>query len=57
MLVPFSLLVWRIGIWAYEFETVFGGFRQFEALSSGFQKPVVVIILKSKYQFLERPPM
>jgi hypothetical protein len=35
------LLVWRIEIWGDMFGTVFGGLRQFEALSGGLWKPVV----------------
>jgi hypothetical protein len=30
-----------MGIWGDEFGTMFHGFRQFGALSSGLQKPVV----------------
>jgi hypothetical protein len=40
-----------------EFGTVFGGFRQFEAMPGGLQKPVIVIISKSKDWFMEQPPM
>jgi hypothetical protein len=36
---------------------MFGGFRQFEALSGGLWKTVVVIIPKSKDWFMEQPPM
>jgi hypothetical protein len=39
------------------FRTAFGGFRQFGALSGGLQKPVVVIIPKSKDRFVEWPLM
>jgi hypothetical protein len=39
------------------FRTAFGGFRQFGALSGGLQKPVVVIIPKSKDRFMEWPLM
>jgi hypothetical protein len=52
-----SLLVSRIGIWGDGFGTTFGGFWQFEAMSGGLRKPVVVIISKSKDRFMERPPM
>jgi hypothetical protein len=58
MLVPsFFLLVWRIGIWGDDFGTVFGGFQQFGALSSGLWKPMVVIIPEFQDQFMERPHM
>jgi hypothetical protein len=36
---------------------VFSGFRQFRALFDGLQKPVVVIVAKSKDRFVKRPPM
>jgi hypothetical protein len=36
---------------------MFGGFWQFEALSSGLQKPVVVIIPKSKDRLMEQSPI
>jgi hypothetical protein len=39
------------------FETAFSGFRWFRAAFGGLQKPMVVIIPKSKDQFMERPPM
>jgi hypothetical protein len=52
-----SLLVWRIAIWGDGFGTMFGGLRQFDALSGGLQKSVVVIMPKSKDRFMERPPM
>jgi hypothetical protein len=39
------------------FGTMFGGFRQFGALSGGLWKPVVDIIPKSKDWFMEQPPM
>jgi hypothetical protein len=39
------------------FETAFSGFRWFRAVFGGLQKPMVVIIPKSKDQFMERPPM
>jgi hypothetical protein len=41
VVVLLYLLVWRIGIWGYGNGTVFGGFQQFGALSSGLQKPIV----------------
>jgi hypothetical protein len=36
-----SLLAWRIVIWGNMFETMFGGFRRFKALSGGLRKSVV----------------
>jgi hypothetical protein len=44
-------------IWGDGFGTVFGGFRQFGALSGGLWKPAVDITPKSKDRFMERPPM
>jgi hypothetical protein len=35
VVASFSLLVWRIWIWGDGFGMVFGGFRQFGALSGG----------------------
>jgi hypothetical protein len=46
-------IILEIRIWGDGFGTVFGGFRQFRALSSGLRKPVVDIIPKSKDQFME----
>jgi hypothetical protein len=37
--------------------TVFGGLRQFGAVFGGLWRPVIVIIPKSKDQFMERPPI
>jgi hypothetical protein len=54
MLVPWSLLVWRIGIWGDGFGTMFGGLKQFGALSGGLWK---VIIPKSTDWFVEQLPM
>jgi hypothetical protein len=36
---------------------MFGGFRQFGALSDGLRKPMVVIIPRSKDRFKEQQPM
>jgi hypothetical protein len=43
--------------WGDGFGTTFGGFRQFEAVSGGLWKTMVVIIPKSKDWFIERPPI
>jgi hypothetical protein len=49
--------VWRIGIWADRFATVFDGFQQFHVVSGGLCKLVVVIMPKSKDWFMDQPPM
>jgi hypothetical protein len=44
-------------MWVDRIGTMFGGFRQFRALSGGLQRPLVVVIPKSNDQFMEQSPI